>query len=505
MSNTAIQQTARNFKNNTNSDTIERLPPQALDMEEGVLGSIMQDKDALANVIDIISPECFYVEAHQVIFSAMRDLYNKSKPVDLLTVFRHLSDSGKIDFIGGAAYLSQLTMRVGSTANIEYYARIVSEKYIARELIRTSNENIKAAFDTSNDVFDLIDSAEKGLFGITEKNLRRSYDTMATLTAAAMRQLEHISKQDGGLVGVPSGFSGLDRLTAGWQKSDLIILAARPAMGKTAFMLNLTLNAAKNKKAVGIFSLEMSSLQLVNRLITAETGISSEKLRRADLNKNEWLTLTQKMDIIANMPIFMDDTPAINIFELRAKCRRLKMQHNVELIIIDYLQLMSGDAKTQKSGGNREQEISTISRSLKAIAKELDIPIIALSQLSREVEKRGGDKRPQLSDLRESGAIEQDADMVMFLYRPEYYGITQDEEGAPTTGITEVIVSKHRNGALATVKTYFRKDRMQFTDEQSTYADYTDNDDNTISISAYGKDRKQIQVNMADDDDSLPY
>ena len=276
-------------------------------------------------------------------------------------------------------------------------------------------------------------------------------------------------------------------------------------MGKTAFMLNLARNAAKNKKAVGIFSLEMSSLQLVNRLITAETGISSEKLRRADLRKDEWLMLTQKMDIIANMPIFMDDTPAINIFELRAKCRRLKMQHNVELIIIDYLQLMSGDAKTQKSGGNREQEISTISRSLKAIAKELDIPIIALSQLSREVEKRGGDKRPQLSDLRESGAIEQDADMVMFLYRPEYYGITQDEEGAPTTGITEVIVAKHRNGALATVKTYFRKDRMQFTDAQSTDTDYTDNDDNTISISAYGKDRKQINVNMADDDDNLPY
>lgn len=505
MSNTAIQQTARNFKDNTNSDTIERLPPQALDMEEVLLGSIMQDKDALADVIDTLSPDSFYKPQNQAIFSAIRDLFSKSQPVDIITVCEQLRRNDKLDFVGGPYYISQLTMRVGSTANVEHYARIVAEKYLARELIRTSTETIKRAYDSSNDVFDLIDGAEKELFGITEKNLRRSYDTMATLTAAAMRQLEHISKQDGGLVGVPSGFSGLDRLTAGWQKSDLIILAARPAMGKTAFMLNLARNAAKNKKAVGIFSLEMSSLQLVNRLITAETGISSEKLRRADLRKDEWLMLTQKMDIIANMPIFMDDTPAINIFELRAKCRRLKMQHNVELIIIDYLQLMSGDAKTQKSGGNREQEISTISRSLKAIAKELDIPIIALSQLSREVEKRGGDKRPQLSDLRESGAIEQDADMVMFLYRPEYYGITQDEDGAPTTGITEVIVSKHRNGALATVKTYFRKDRMQFTDAQSTDTDYTDNDDNTISISAYGKDRKQINVNMADDDDNLPY
>ena len=505
MSNAAIQQTARNFKRDTNSDTIERLPPQALDMEEVLLGSIMQDKDALADVIDTLSPDSFYKPQNQAIFSAIRDLFSKSQPVDIITVCEQLRRNDKLDFVGGPYYISQLTMRVGSTANVEHYARIVAEKYLARELIRTSTETIKRAYDSSNDVFDLIDGAEKELFGITEKNLRRSYDTMATLTAAAMRQLEHISKQDGGLVGVPSGFSGLDRLTAGWQKSDLIILAARPAMGKTAFMLNLARNAAKNKKAVGIFSLEMSSLQLVNRLITAETGISSEKLRRADLRKDEWLMLTQKMDIIANMPIFMDDTPAINIFELRAKCRRLKMQHNVELIIIDYLQLMSGDAKTQKSGGNREQEISTISRSLKAIAKELDIPIIALSQLSREVEKRGGDKRPQLSDLRESGAIEQDADMVMFLYRPEYYGITQDEEGAPTTGITEVIVAKHRNGALATVKTYFRKDRMQFTDAQSTDADYTDNDDNTISISAYGKDRKQIQVNMADDDDNLPY
>lgn len=503
MSNTAIQQTSRNFKNNNNSDIAERLPPQAIDMEEVVLGSIMLDKDALADIIDMLSPDSFYKPQNQAIFSAIRDLYSKSQPVDIITVCQQLRTSDKLDFVGGPYYISQLTMRVGSTANVEHYARIVAEKHLARELIRASTQTINLAYDSSNDVFDLIDNAEKGLFDITAQNLRRSYDNMANLTAAAVRQLEHLSKQGGGLVGVPSGFSGLDRLTAGWQKSDLIILAARPAMGKTAFMLNLARSAAKNGKAVGVFSLEMSSLQLVNRIITAETGISSEKLRRGNLRMEEWLKLTDGIDVIADMPIFMDDTPAINIFELRAKCRRLKMQRNVELIIIDYLQLMSGDAQTKKSGGNREQEISTISRSLKAIAKELDIAIIALSQLSRAVETRGGDKRPQLSDLRESGAIEQDADMVMFLYRPEYYGITQDEDGAPTNGLTEVIVAKHRNGALATIKTYFRKDRMQFTDGQSTDTDYNGDDNYNMSISTYGNTVNRININLSDDD--VPY
>jgi replicative DNA helicase len=488
---------------------IDRVQPQARDMEEAVLGSMMLDKEAVAEVIDILKPESFYVEAHQHIYDVIYDLFAKSQPVDILTVCEQLRRNDKLDLVGGPYYISQLTMRVGSTANVEHYARIVAEKYIMRELIKNSSEIIKDAYDNTNDVFEILDKAEKGLFSITEQNLRRSYDSMSNLVAAAIKQLEHIKNQEGGLIGVPSGFSGLDRLTAGWQKSDLIILAARPAMGKTAFVLNLARNSAINyKRPVAVFSLEMSSLQLVNRLITAETGISAEKLKRADLQPHEWVQLTSKVESLAAAPIFIDDTPGINIFELRAKCRRLKMQHDVQLIIIDYLQLMSGGSSDKKGGGagNREQEISLISRSLKGIAKELNVPVIALSQLSRAVETRGGDKRPQLSDLRESGSIEQDADMVLFLYRPEYYGLTQDEEGAPTAGITEVIVSKHRNGALATVKVKFVKELTRFVD-YDVAGDFGETHLTTVNdvITLSSRMNSIANISLADDDDNVPY
>ncbi len=453
----------RNKQGDLSNYVFDKLQPQARDLEEAVLGGMMLDKDAVAEVIDILRPESFYLEAHQYIYEAINELFGKSQPIDILTVTEQLRKMGRLEAVGGPYYVSQLTNRVGSTANIEYHARIVSEKFIFRELIKTANEIIKDAYEETTDVFDLLNRAEQNLFAITERNLRRSYDQMNNLVHKAIHQLEQLKDQEDGLVGVPSGFTALDRLTSGWQKSDLIILAARPGMGKTAFVLSVARNAAVDfKRPIAVFSLEMSSLQLVNRLISAESGIPGDKLKRGDLQRHEWVELTTKVERLSEAPIFIDDTPAINIFELRAKCRRLKMQHDIQMIIIDYLQLMSGGS--DKKNTNREQEISMISRSLKGIAKELDVPVIALSQLSRAVETRGGDKRPQLSDLRESGAIEQDADMVIFLYRPEYYGLTQDEAGAPTKGIAEIIVAKHRNGALDRVKVRFIANNAKFAD-----------------------------------------
>ncbi|MGB1243034.1 MAG: replicative DNA helicase, partial [Chitinophagales bacterium] len=315
----------------------DKLPPQARDLEEVVLGGMMLDKDAVAEIIDILKPESFYVEAHQHIFEAIHDLFGKSQPVDILTVTEQLRKMGKIAEVGGPFYVTKLTNRVGSTANIEHHARIISERYILRELIRTSNMVIKDAYEETTDVFDLLDKAEQNLFTITEQNLRRNYDTMSNLVQQAIKQLESIKDHQDGVVGVPTGYVNLDRLTSGWQKSDLVIIAARPAMGKTALTLNIARNAAVDfKKGVALFSLEMSSLQLVNRLISSETGISSEKLKKGDLRPDEWVELTTKVDKLAEAPIFIDDTPAINVFELRAKCRRLKMQHDIQLIIIDY-------------------------------------------------------------------------------------------------------------------------------------------------------------------------
>lgn len=445
----------------------DKIQPQARDMEEAVLGSMMLDKDAVSTVIDILKPNSFYVDAHQYIYQAIMDLFGRSKPVDMLTVTEQLRKNGKLEEIGGAFYIAQLTNRIGSTANVEHHARVVSEKFILRELIRSSNEVIKEAYEETTDVFELLDKSEQNLFNITDQNINRSYDNMSSLVSQAIKQIESIKDNQEGLVGIPSGFTELDRITAGWQKTDLIILAARPSMGKTAFALTLARNAAVEfNKPVAVFSLEMSSLQLVNRLISSEAELSSEKIKKGSLEGHEWQQLQSRVERLAEAPIFIDDTPAINVFELRAKCRRLKMQHDIQMILIDYLQLMSGGGDSKKSG-NREQEISSISRALKSIAKELDVPVIALSQLSRAVETRGGNKKPQLSDLRESGAIEQDADMVLFLYRPEYYGFDQDEEGNPTAGIGEVLISKHRNGALGSVKARFVNQFAKFVDLES--------------------------------------
>lgn len=438
-------------------------PPQALALEEAVLGALMLDRDAMSNVLDILQAESFYHEAHKLIYKSILRLFEQSKPVDMLTVTQELRTTGELEVAGGPAYIVELTEKVASSANIEYHARIVAQKYIQRELINVSNKIIRDAYEDTTDVFDLLDSAEQGLFDIAEKNMSRSYETMGSLASKALKQLEELKNREDGLTGVPTGFTDIDRLTSGWQPSDLIILAARPGMGKTSFVLSLARNASADfGRGVAIFSLEMSALQLAQRIISMEAEVSSQKLRNGQLEDYEWQQLQSAIERISEAPIYIDDTPGINIFEIRAKCRRLKMQHDISMVIIDYLQLMSGGGENAK--GNREQEVSAISRALKMLAKELNVPVIALSQLSRAVEVRGGSKRPQLSDLRESGSIEQDADMVSFIYRPEYYQILEDEEGQSLKGIAELIIAKNRHGALDTIKMRFTADFARFSD-----------------------------------------
>ncbi|RSK39373.1 replicative DNA helicase [Mangrovimonas spongiae] len=432
-----------------------KVPPQAIDLEEVVIGAMMIDKKGVDEVIDILSPEAFYKEAHQHIFEAIFQLFENSEPIDLLTVSSQLKKNAKLDLIGGDFYLISLTQKVSSSAHIEFHARIILQKFIQRSLIKISSEIIEDSYDETQDVFDLLDKAETKLYEVTQGNIKKSSETAQSLVIQAKKKIEEISNKEG-LSGIPTGFSKLDELTSGWQDSDLIIVAARPGMGKTALTLSMARNIAVDQNIpVAFFSLEMASVQLITRLISSETGLSSEKLRTGKLEKHEWEQLNVKVKGLEKAPLFIDDTPSLSIFDLRAKARRLASQHGIKLIIIDYLQLMTAGGSTK--GGNREQEISTISRNLKALAKELSVPVIALSQLSRAVETRGGSKRPLLSDLRESGAIEQDADIVSFIYRPEYYKIDEwdDEERSPTEGQAEFIIAKHRNGGLDNIRLKF--------------------------------------------------
>ncbi|UII76411.1 replicative DNA helicase [Flagellimonas sp. HMM57] len=432
-----------------------KIPPQAVDLEEVVLGAMMIDKKGVDEVIDILHPDVFYKEAHRFIYEAIFKLFESSEPVDLLTVSSQLKKDSRLEAAGGDFYLIKLTQKVASSAHIEFHARIILQKYIQRSLIKISNEIIEDSYSDATDVFDLLDTAEAKLYEVTQGNLKRSAETAQNLVIQAKKKIEEISNKEG-MSGIPSGFDKLDKLTSGWQPSDLVIVAARPGMGKTALTLSMARNIAVNSEIpVAFFSLEMSSVQLITRLISSETGLSSEKLRTGRLEKHEWEQLNVKVKALEKAPLFIDDTPSLSIFDLRAKARRLASQHKIKLIVIDYLQLMT--AGGSQKGGNREQEISTISRNLKALAKELNVPVIALSQLSRAVETRGGSKRPILSDLRESGAIEQDADIVSFIYRPEYYKIDEwdDEERTPTQGQAEFIVAKHRNGGLDNIRLKF--------------------------------------------------
>ncbi|WP_185863132.1 replicative DNA helicase [Blattabacterium cuenoti] len=443
-----------------------KIPPQALDLEEAIIGAIMIDKKGLDEVIDILFPEIFYKKEHQEIFFAIQKLYHNSKPVDLYTVLNELRKIEKLESIGGELYLIGLTQKVISSAHIEYHSRIVIQKFILRKLISISSNIIKKCYEDSTDVFDLLDYAESKLFEINQKYLiTKKYETTQGLIQKAIEKIKKTEKE--GLSGISSGFHRLDNITSGWQNSDLIILASRPGMGKTTFMLSMVKNVVVDQKIpIIIFSLEMSSIQLITKLISSETGISSEKMKRANLSQLDWEHLLKKTKTLKNAPLFIDDTPSLSIFGLRAKCRRLISQHGIKLVFIDYMQLMGiHDPGSGSRIQNREQEISVISRSLKSIAKELDIPIIALSQLSRAVETRGGSKRPVLSDLRESGAIEQDADIVLFIYRPEYYGFKiwdSDEDNDSCIGQAEIIIAKHRNGGLDKFRLKFISDQAQF-------------------------------------------
>jgi replicative DNA helicase len=477
---------------------------------------MMLEKNAVTDTIDILTPNSFYDPKHQYIYNAIRELFGSSNPIDLLTVINKLKQNGELEAAGGAAYISHLTSRIASTAHIEFHARVISEKHIKRELIRMSSEVIRDAYEDTNDVFDVLNKAEGELFKIAENNMGKHVDSMQNVVRQAIEEIEKASLNSDGISGIPTGFHDLDKLTSGWQRSDMIVIAARPAMGKTAFVLSMARNTAVDHgKGVAVFSLEMSAVQLVKRLIASETRLSAEKLRKGDLREHEFQQLHSRITKLATAPIFIDDTPGISVFDLRAKCRRLKMQHNIDMVIIDYLQLMTAGSSKGGGVGSREQEISTISRSIKEIAKELNIPVIALSQLSRSVEQRGGDKRPVLSDLRESGAIEQDADIVSFIYRPEYYGFMQDDEGNSNAGIGEIIVAKHRNGALDRVRLrfigeYARFDNIEgFSEEipnihnHSTMPINNEFDDTTKPSYTIASKMNSFDADIADFDNSI--
>lgn len=430
-----------------------KIPPQAKDLEESVLGAIMIEKEAIDKALELLTPEMFYVDSHQRIFKAMVFLSQKHNHIDILTVAEELKKREELDMCGGPYYVTKLTNSVVGSAHIETHSKIIFQKYLQREIIRVGGEMVSEAYeDGINDPFDLLDKVEKEIFSVTSRLYKRDYLGLDTLIVNAIKEIElvrhDVDKQK--ISGITSGFPSIDKLTHGWQKEDLIILAARPSVGKTAFALNLARNAAINGGwPVAFFSMEMSAGQLTKRLLSSESEIWYEKIVRGRIEDDDMRTIyTKAVQVLAKAPIFIDDSPALNIYELRAKCRKMKNKHNVELIVIDYLQLMSGTGSGRQ---NREQEIAEISRGLKGLAKELSVPIIALSQLSRETEKRAT-KTPQLSDLRESGAIEQDADTVMFMYRPEYYGISRDDMGQSNPGETEIKFAKHRNGTLETIK-----------------------------------------------------
>jgi replicative DNA helicase len=478
----------QNNKKETTTDTIAKLaamsgkmPPVATEFEEAVLGALMLEHEALQDVSEILKPEHFYSDKHQRIYSAMTRLNAKNTPIDLLTLTEELKRSGDLDAIGGRFTLIQLTEKVASAVNIEHHARIIFQKYIQREIIRLGTDMQTNAYDDTKDVQEMLNDAENGLFNLSHGSMKRDVQQIRSVIDEAIMQMEDASKRIDQLSGVPSGFTGIDRVTSGWQAASLVIIAARPAMGKTAFVLSMARKmAVENNVPVAMFSLEMANVELVKRLLTAETEIPMEKIKNGRLTTSEWEHFRNNLNNLSNAPIYIDDTPGLSIFDLRSKCRLLKKKHNIGVIIIDYLQLMTAAAMRP---GNRQEEVSMISRSLKGLAKELNIPVIALSQLNRNVESRGvgkdsnsaDGKRPQLSDLRESGAIEQDADMVCFIHRPEYYKIEEDKDGSSLKGIGLFIIAKHRSGGLDDVKLRFTPELVRFDDYDGTNMFNTNN------------------------------
>ena len=447
------------------SNYLSKLYPQAIDIEKSVLGAIIIEEDSILDVVNILDVNAFYSNQNKEVYKAILNLFENHLPIDLRTVINQLKKNGTLEKIGGEGYVLSLIDRVVSSINIEYHSFIILEYAIKREIINISRDLLKQALDPTIDIFNLIDNAEQKMLDVSSRNIKKNYSDLNSLLKETISTIDQKRNNKSGITGIPSGFSGLDNLTSGWQKSDLIIVAARPGMGKTAFTLSLVRNAAViNKTPVALFSLEMSSVQLVSRLISAESELDATKINNGQLENYEWEQLKHKTNIISNAPIFIDDTPALSVSELRTKCRKLKVKHDIQMIVIDYLQLLTSNSFFNKGTYNREQEISYISRSLKSLAKELEVPIITPSQLSRAVETRGGDKRPMLSDLRESGAIEQDADIVMFLYRPEYYGLFSEDNDFNVKGITELIIAKHRNGPLNTAFAKFINKYVKFED-----------------------------------------
>ena len=479
-----------------------KIPPQSPELEKAVLGAILIQSSAIYDIMNIIKPDSFYIPAHQTIFATMISLMQAQKPIDSITLSEELRIKGQLEEVGGLPYILELTELIGTAAHLEYHARIVQQKYIQRELIKASTEIQKMSYDETKDVDELIQFAEGEIFKISEGSIKKDLTRIGSLMEPAKNAIDKAAKNKGQLRGVPSGFTDLDRLTSGWHPSDLIIIAARPSMGKTAFVLSMARNmAVDHHKTVVFFSLEMSSMSLVNRLIAAEIEVSGEAIRNGELSEEDWRCFDSKLERLGSAPLFIDDTPAMSVFELRSKCRRQKeSKEGLDIIIIDYLQLMTSGVDNK---GSREQEVSTISRSLKAIAKELDVPIIALSQLNRGVETRGNDKRPQLSDLRESGAIEQDADIVGFIHRPEYYGLKEDSNGRSTMGLATVIVAKHRNGAVDDVNLRFIKELAKFKDLEDGISEMLPSSDTEYQVHGSKMNSQDFGANASNGSTSL--
>ena len=466
------QQTERKTEKRFSYNTIDsaignagKVIPQALGFERAVLGALMIDKGAIDSVANFLRSEMFYNEKHQFIYEAAMNLYRKDDPIDLLTVTDQLRADKRLEFVGGASYLASLTNCVASAANIEYHGRVVMERYVLRQLITVCGGITKQAYDDPKDVMKVLDNAETELFNIVENNFSRESKELSAVVKKSLDEIVEIQNSENKFNGVPTGIHSIDEVIGGWQNSDLVIIAARPGMGKTSFVLSVARNAAiEYGKSVAMFSLEMSANQLAHRLFALESGINADKISKGKLDENEWSQLMEHIRVLNTNKLIIDDTPQLSIFDLRAKCRRLKHRYDIDLIIVDYLQLMQGNTE-DKGRGNREQEISQISRSLKALAKDLNVPVIALSQLSRQVDQRGGDHRPILSDLRESGSIEQDADQVCFIFRPSYYGEATFEDGTDTRDKAEFIIGKNRHGSTATVRLKFISRFTKFADD----------------------------------------
>ncbi len=444
-----------------------RVPPHSTEAEVAVLGAMLLDREAVGKVLEVLDAECFYHEKHQVIFKTMLGMFERGITIDLITITNELQRSGLLDVVGGSYALTEISLNTVSAANVEHHARIVLERFLKRKLISVAATIVNDAFDDTTDALEEVDRAEQKIFEVAERRTRRSYSDMRKLTKTAIERIvEMADGSNDGITGVPSGFVRIDELLTGFQPSDLIILAARPSMGKTAFGLSIARNAAREGKAVGIFSLEMAAHQLVLRLISSDSGIGLQALRSGRMDSKQVQEVIRKVDSLMNAKMYIDDSAGLTPVEFRAKCRRMKAEHNVDLIVVDYLQLMH-----VPKAESREREISIISHTLKAVAKELNVPVIALSQLNRSVEGRS-DKRPMLSDLRESGSIEQDADVVMFIHRPEYYKLTTFEDGRSTENIAEIIIGKQRNGPTGDVRLFYKKEHASFHDLTYNYEDF---------------------------------